>query len=37
MLSEGSLDPFKALVIALPCTLVWYAIRYWKHAEKNKT
>jgi hypothetical protein len=35
MLSEGHWDPLKALIIALPCTLIWYAVRHWKRASKK--
>lgn len=35
MLSEGHLDLLKALAIAFPCTLIWFAVRYWKNAEKK--
>jgi len=30
LLSEGRLGLLKALIIAIPCTLGWYAIRRWK-------
>ncbi|MDR2787644.1 MAG: hypothetical protein LBD06_04650 [Candidatus Accumulibacter sp.] len=36
LLSEGHPDLFKALAIALPCTLLWYAIRYLKRAEEKQ-
>ncbi|MDR0379009.1 MAG: hypothetical protein LBI62_03545 [Candidatus Accumulibacter sp.] len=35
MLSEGHLNPLKALIIALPCTLIWYAVRHWKRDSKK--
>jgi hypothetical protein len=35
LLSEGRLDPLKALLIAVPCALVWYAIRCWKHGARK--
>jgi hypothetical protein len=31
LLSEGRPNLLKALLIALPCALVWYVIRCWKH------
>ena len=31
LLSEGRLNPIKALSIAIPATLVWYAIRCLAH------
>lgn len=30
LLSEGRLDLFKAVAIAVPCTLCWYAVRCWR-------
>ncbi len=30
LLSEGHLDVFKALIIAVPCTFAWFAIRFWR-------
>lgn len=30
LLSEGRLDLVKALAIAVPCTLVWFALRHWR-------
>jgi hypothetical protein len=35
LLSEGRLNPLKALLIAVPCALVWYAIRCWKHGTRK--
>jgi hypothetical protein len=35
LLSEGRLNPLKALLIAVPCTLVWYAIRCWRHGTRR--
>jgi len=31
LLSEGRLEIFKALLIAVPCALGWYAVRCWRH------
>ena len=36
LLSEGRLDVFKGLLIAVPCTLGWFALRYWKRKSGNK-
>jgi hypothetical protein len=30
LLIEGAAHPFKALLIAVPCSLVWYAVRRWR-------
>ena len=30
LLSEGRLDVIKALLIAVPSTLCWYAVRCWR-------
>jgi hypothetical protein len=35
LLSEGRPDLLKALLIAVPCTLAWYAIRCWKHGTQK--
>lgn len=35
LLSEGRLEVMKALLIAIPCTFGWYAVRYWRqHSGK---
>ncbi|GHU03163.1 hypothetical protein FACS1894158_00890 [Betaproteobacteria bacterium] len=36
LLNEGHPDLLKALLIAVPCALVWYGIRYWKHEMKKQ-
>jgi hypothetical protein len=35
LLSEGRLNLLKALLIAVPCALVWYAIRCWRHGDEK--
>ena len=35
LLSEGHLNILKALAIAVPCTLVWFALRYWKQKSQQ--
>jgi threonine/homoserine/homoserine lactone efflux protein len=35
LLSEGHPDLIKALMIAIPCALAWYAIRCWRHGSKK--
>jgi hypothetical protein len=35
LLSEGRLNPLKALLIAVPCALVWYVIRRWRHGARK--
>jgi hypothetical protein len=30
LLIEGTPDLLKALLIAVPCSLVWYGVRRWK-------
>lgn len=37
LLTDGRVDLAKALLIATPCTIAWFAIRYWKHRNKEKT
>lgn len=36
MLFEGHLDLLKALLIAIPCSLAWYAIRYCRRSAEKK-
>jgi len=36
LLSEGRIGLLKALIIAVPCTLAWYAIRRWRHRTENR-
>ena len=31
LLAEGRLEAIKALLIATPCTLVWFALRWWRN------
>ncbi len=35
LLSEGQLNLVKALAIAVPCTIVWFALRYWKQKSRH--
>jgi hypothetical protein len=35
LLSEGRLSPLKALLIAVPCARVWYAIRCWRRGTRK--
>jgi len=36
LLTDGRMDLAKALLIAAPCTLAWFAVRYWKQKLKDK-
>ncbi len=36
LLTDGRVDIAKALLIAAPCTLAWFAVRYWKQKTKDK-
>ncbi|MDR3299685.1 MAG: hypothetical protein LBU43_06715 [Candidatus Accumulibacter sp.] len=37
LLTEGHFNhPFRALLIAVSCTLVWYAVRCWRRGAKKK-
>ena len=36
LLTDGRVDIAKALLIAAPCTLVWFGIRYRKQRVKDK-
>ncbi|MBP7203062.1 MAG: hypothetical protein KBA32_07635 [Propionivibrio sp.] len=37
LLTDGRVDIAKALLIAAPCTLAWFGVRYWKQKGKDKT
>ena len=36
LLTAGRVDIAKALLIAAPCTLAWFGIRYWKQKSRDK-
>lgn len=36
LLAEGRMEIFKALTIAVPCTLVWYGARCWIEQKRRK-
>ena len=36
LLVDGQAELLKAILIAVPCTLVWFGMRYWKDHTKNK-
>lgn len=36
LLTDGRMNLAKALLIAAPCTLAWFAVRYWKEKNKDK-
>ena len=36
LLTDGRMDIAKALLIAAPCTLAWFVVRYWKQKIKDK-
>jgi len=35
LLSEGHLELIKAILIATPATLVWFAVRCWKSRDRK--
>jgi len=38
LLTGGQVEVFKALLIAVPCSLVWFAVRRWKNRPgRSKT
>ena len=37
LLSNGHMDIAKAALISVPCSLVWFGIRYWKARNQNKS
>ena len=36
LLAEGRMEIVKALIIATPCTLVWYGARCWFEQRRRK-
>jgi hypothetical protein len=36
LLAEGRIEIIKALLITIPCALVWYGVRYWFEQVRNK-
>ena len=36
LFNYGHLELIKAVLIAAPCALIWYGIRYWKAKVRNK-
>lgn len=36
LLTDGRMDIAKALLIAAPCTLAWFAVRYLRQKLKDK-
>lgn len=36
LLTDGRMDIAKALLIAAPSTVAWFAVRYWKQRSKDK-
>ncbi|MDR1708333.1 MAG: hypothetical protein LBS70_01265 [Candidatus Accumulibacter sp.] len=37
ILNDGWPNPLKALLIAVPCALVWFAIRCWRRGADGET
>ena len=36
LLSDGQMDVIKAAFIAIPCSAVWFGIRWWRARSQNK-
>lgn len=36
LLTDGRMDLAKAVLIALPCAIVWFGVRCWKERNKDK-
>lgn len=36
LLVDGKMEILKAVLIAVPCTLVWFGVRCWKNRSKDK-
>lgn len=36
LLVDGQVELLKAVLISLPCTLVWFGMRLWNNKENNK-
>lgn len=35
LLAGGQIELFKAVLIALPCSLAWFGLRRWKNQSKK--
>lgn len=35
LLADGSFEVLRALLIAIPCSLVWFGVRCWKDLWRN--
>ena len=35
LLADGSFEVLRALLIAIPCSLVWFGLRCWKDLWRN--
>lgn len=36
LLSDGSIEVIRALLVAVPCTLIWFGLRCWKDGLRDK-
>jgi len=36
LLSDGQMDVAKAAFIAIPCSLVWFGIRWWREKSQSR-
>jgi hypothetical protein len=36
LLADGHLEIIKALLIAVPCSLIWFGFRRWREKHKNE-
>jgi len=35
-LADGHMEPARALLIAVSCSLAWYGLRCWKEKSRNR-
>lgn len=35
LLSDGSIEVIRALLVAVPCSLIWFGLRCWKDSFHN--
>lgn len=37
LLADGHMDILKAAAVAIPCAIVWYALRCWREKPHDKS
>ena len=36
LLAEGHIEIVKAILIAVPSTIIWFGLRFWKNRTRNR-